>query len=291
MGGGAPAADSSNNLYVATGNAAFDATSAVAPNNDYGDSLLKLSSNLDVMQYFTPSDQSNDDLQDLDFGSGGVTLIDLPASGTNPVHLAAVGGKDGYLYLLDRDKMGGLGDSNAWQRINFGNLIFGTAAFWNSHLYLAGPPNCPGIDVEQCGVRGGLQAFSLDAASAKLNPSPSSVSGALFVGFPGATPSVSSRPDNTNGIVWVLDNSQYCTSFSPGCGPAVLHAYDAGNLANEIWNSTQGVGNAPGNAVKFTVPTIANGRVYVGTRGDNKGGADESTSSPGELDVYGILPN
>jgi hypothetical protein len=277
MGGGAPAIDSSGNLYVATGNAVFDAASAVGPNNDFGDSFLKLSSDLNVLQYFTPSDQSNDDLQDLDFGSGGATLIDLPASGANPVHLVAGGGKDGYLYLLDRDKMGGLGDNNAWQRIGFGNPIFGTAAYWNGHLYLAG-------------LKGNLQGFSLDPAAAMFNFSPSSVSSAVFP-FPGATPSVSSMPDNTNGIVWALDDGQYCTPFSPGCGPAVLHAYDAGNLANELWNSTQGTGNSSGNAVKFTVPTIANGRVYVGTRGDNKGGDDETTPSPGELDVYGVLPN
>jgi hypothetical protein len=277
MGGGAPAVDSSGNLYVTTGNAVFDATSAAAPNNDYGDSFLRLTSDLSVVQYFTPSDQSNDDLQDLDFGSGGATLIDLPANGANPVHLVAGGGKDGYLYLLDRDKMGGLGDTNAWQRINFGNPIFGTAAYWNGHVYLAG-------------LKGSLQVFSLDPKAAKLSSSPSSVSSAVFP-FPGSTPSVSSLPDNTNAIVWALDSGQYCTPFSPGCGPAVLHAYDAGNLANELWNSTQGNGNSAGNAVKFTVPTIANGRVYVGTRGDNKGGADQTTPSPGELDVYGVLPN
>jgi hypothetical protein len=98
-------------------------------------------------------------------------------------------------------------------------------------------------------------------------------------------------PDNSNGIVWALDQSQYCTSQSLGCGPAVLHAYDAGNLANELWNSTQGTGNSAGYAVKFTVPTAANGKVYIGTRGNNTGDVDSSTSIPGELDVYGLLPN
>jgi hypothetical protein len=277
MGGGAPAVDSSNNLYVATGDAAFDVTSSAAPNNDYGDSLLKLSSDLQVTQYFTPSDEANDFLVDLDFGSGGVTLIDLPASGTNPVHLVTGGGKDGYLYLLDRDNLGGLGDGNAWQRIHFSNGIFGTGAFWNGHLYLAGSG-------------GSLQSLSLNAATAMLSASPSSVSNALFP-FPGTTPSVSSRPDSTNGIVWALDNGNYCTPFSPACGPAVLRAYDAGNLAIELWNSTQRIGNAAGNAVKFAVPTVANGRVYVGSRGDNTGGDDGSSSSPGALDVYGLLPN
>jgi hypothetical protein len=98
-------------------------------------------------------------------------------------------------------------------------------------------------------------------------------------------------PDNTNGIVWALDNSQYCTKESPGCGPAVLHAYDAGNLATELWNSTQSAGNSAGNAVKFTVPTVVNGKVYIGTRGNNTGGTDTSTSIPGELEIYGLLPN
>jgi hypothetical protein len=102
---------------------------------------------------------------------------------------------------------------------------------------------------------------------------------------------VTSAPDNSNGIVWALDDGQYCTQQAPGCGPAVLHAYDATNLSTELWNSAQAAGNAAGNAVKFTVPTVANGKVYVGTRGNNTGGADNSTSVPGELDVYGLLHN
>jgi outer membrane protein assembly factor BamB len=95
-------------------------------------------------------------------------------------------------------------------------------------------------------------------------------------GGKGATPSVSASSGSANGIVWALDNSAYGT---PCCsnGPAVLHAYDATNVGTELWNSTQGSGNAAGNAVKFTVPTVANGKVYVGTRS--------------ELSVYGLLPN
>jgi Putative Ig domain len=278
MGGSAPAADSSNNLYLITGNATFNATNSSAPNNDYGDSFLKLSSNLTLSQYFTPSDQLTDNANDQDFGSAGAAiLVDLPVNGSNPTHLVIGGGKDAYLYLLNRDSMGGLGDTNAWQRFNFGNSIFATGAFWNSNFYLAGKD-------------GKLQAFSLNSTTAKMNTPATSLSGTSF-GFPGATPSVSSTPANTNGIVWALDNSQYCTPQSPGCGPAVLHAYDASNLATELWNSTQGTGNSAGNAVKFTVPTVANGKVYVGTRGNNTGSADSSTSIPGELDVYGLLPN
>jgi hypothetical protein len=278
MGGGAPAVDSSNNLYLITGNATFDATNSSAPNNDYGDSFLKLNSSLAVSQYFTPSDQSSDNGNDDDFGSGGAAiLVDLPVNGSNPTHLVIGGGKDGYLYVLNRDIMGGLGDTNAWQRFNFGNGIFATGAFWNSKFYLAGDS-------------GKLQAFSLNSTTAKMNTPAFSVSDAYF-GFPGSTPSVSSTPANTNGIVWALDNSLYCTPQSSGCSPTVLYAYDATSLTTELWDSTQGSGTSPGNAVKFAVPTVANGKVYVGTRGNNTGGADSSTSIPGELDVYGLLPN
>jgi hypothetical protein len=95
-----------------------------------------------------------------------------------------------------------------------------------------------------------------------------------------------------NGIIWGLDNHQFCTQQAPNCGPTVLHAYDATNVSTELWNSSQAAGNRDqaGNAVKFTVPTVANGKVYVGTRGNNTGGAANTTTVPGELDVYGLLP-
>jgi Putative Ig domain len=274
MGGGAPAADSSNNVYLLTGNGNFDANSATAPNNDYGDSFLKLSSTLTVSQYFTPSDQATDNADDADFGSGGAAiLVDQPSS---PVpHLVIGGGKDGYLYLLNRDAMGGYGDSSAVQRLNFGQGIFGTGAFWNNYFYLGG-------------IGGSLQGYTFNTTSGMLNTSNVALSPETFA-FPGTTPSVSSSGTN-NGIVWALNNGSYCTPQSPGCGPAVLHAYEATNISSELWDSSQGTGNSAGNAVKFTVPTVANGKVYVGTRGNNQGGSDSSTSTPGELDVYGLLP-
>ena len=272
MGGGAPAADSSNNLYLITGNGTFDATNSTAPNNDYGDSFLKLKSGLTVSQYFTPSDQASDNASDLDFGSGGAAiLVDQP---TSPVtHLVIGGGKDGYLYLLNRDALGGLGDPNAWQRFYTGNGIFATGAFWNGQYYVAGSG-------------GHLQAYSFNAVTGMFGLSSVPQSPSTF-SFPGSTPSVSSS-GMTNGIVWALNNGNFCTTQSPGCGPAVLHAYDATDVASEIWNSTQGTGNAAGNAVKFAVPTVANGKVYVGTRGNNIGGVTSSTTIPGELDVYGL---
>lgn len=275
MGGGAPAADQSNNLYLITGNATFDATSPTAPNNDYGDSFLKLTSSLAVSQYFTPSNQASDNANDADFGSGGAAILVDQTSGPVP-HLVIGGGKDGYLYLLNRDAMGGLGDANAWQRFSFGNPIFATGSFWNNTFYMAA-------------VNGPLQAFAFNTSTGKFNTSNASQSSAAY-GFPGSTPSVSSS-GTTNGIVWALNNGNYCTDQSGGCGPVVVHAYDGSNLATELWNSTQGTGNSAGNAVKFTVPTIANGKVYVGTRGNNSGGGTLSSTIPGELDVYGLLPN
>ena len=273
MGGGAPAADSSNNLYFITGNGNFDANSTTSPNNDYGDSFIKLTSSFSVADWFTPSDQNTDNSNDLDFGSGGAAILVDQTSG--PVaHLVIGGGKDGFLYLLNRDNMGHFGDSNARQRFGISNSIFATAAFWNNTLYIGG-------------VGGHLKAFPFNPSTGLFTTTASSQSSSSY-GFPGTTPAVSSS-GSTNGIAWALNDSQYCTPQSPGCGPAVLHAYDATNLATELWNSTQGTGNTAGFAVKFTVPTVANGKVYIGTRGNDTGSGTSST--PGELDVYGLLPN
>ena len=292
MSGGAPAIDSSGNLYLITGNGIFDATRATAPNNDYGDSFLKLTSALTVSQYFTPSDESSDNNSDKDFGAGGAAiLVDLPVNGSNPTHLVIGGGKDSFLYLLSRDNMGGFGDANAWQRFSVDNTnfppIFATGAFWNNNFYLAATASK-------------LQAYAFNVSTALMTTLPTSTSSSTFgvrnAAFPGAvggsTPSVSSS-GTSNGIVWALDNALYCTPQSPGCGATVLHAYDATNLATELWNSSQAAGSRDqaGNAIKFTVPTVANGKVYVGTRGNNTGGDDSSTTVPGELEIYGLLPN
>ena len=276
MSGAAPAVDSSNNIYLITGNAIFDANSSTPPNNDYGDSLLKLNSNLTVSQYFTPSNEATDNSNDFDFGSGGAAiLVDLPANGNNPTHLIVGGGKDGYLYLLNRDNMGGLGDSHSLQRFSVGYDIFSTGAFWNNNLYIGG-------------VGYPLYAYRLNPSTVQFS-SFTSRSSETFQ-YPGITPSVSAT-GTTNGIVWALDTSAHCISGTTTCGPVVLHAFDATNLATELWNSSMVAGDAAGNAVKFTVPTVANGKVYVGTRGNNTGGVYGSTSVSGELNVYGLKPN
>jgi hypothetical protein len=275
MGGGAPSADGNNNIYLIIGNATFDATNGSAPNNDYGDSFLQLTSSLAVSSYFSPSDQASDNANDQDFGAGGAAVVLNLTSGSLK-HLVIGGGKDGGLYLLNGDNMGGFGDSNAYQHFNIGHGIFATGAFWNNSFYIAG-------------VHGPLTSYSFNTSTNMFNTSISSQSSTSY-GFPGASPSVSSS-GTSNGIVWALDNANYCTTQAPGCGPAVLHAYDATSLTNDLWNSSLVSADAGGNAVKFTLPTVANGKVYVGTRGNNTGGVFGSTSVSGELDIYGLKPN
>jgi hypothetical protein len=278
MGGGAPAADSSNNLYFITGNGTYDGIA------NFGDSIMRLgtsgglgTSNAD---WFTPSNQASLDANDTDLGSGGaVVLIDLPAPAPVP-HLLIGGGKQGILYLLDRTNLGHFTPNNGGtvQFFPASTAIFATPAFWQNKLYYAAD-----------GDR--LKAFSLDPAQGLFTPtagpSPSSESSNVF-GFPGATPSISSNAA-TSGVVWATDSGQYCTNQSLGCGPVVLHAYDATNLRLELWNSSMVAADVAGFAVKFTVPTVTNGKVYIGTRG-NDNGAGTSTVL-GELDVYALKPN
>ncbi len=286
MSGAAPAADSSA-LYVVTGNGGFDAAKTTQPNNDYGDSLLKLSNNLKVLQYFTPTNEQSNNAANNDFGAGGAPVLANLPSGSPITHMAIAGGKDGNLFIVNRDSLGGFGDAKAWQQISIGaegdlnedtpGVIFSVPALWNNYLYIAG-------------ARGPLKAFRLDPSTARFTQVGTTTAPAAGFSYPGSTPSVSSQ-GTTNGIVWILDNGQYCTPASPGCGPSVLHAYDATNVATELWNSSHVSTDLAGNAVKFVVPTIANGKVYVGTRGNNKGGGYRPMSNPGELDVYGLKPN
>ncbi len=264
MSGGAPAFDSANNLYVITGNGDYDGV------NDFGDSILKLNSSLILQDWFTPSVQGTLDANDLDLGSGGaVVLVDLPSSAIP--HILIGGGKGtnllGQLYVINRDP--GLMGQNATpdksvQQFDLNGMIYSTAAFWQNTIYIAavGQP---------------LSAYALNPSTSMFNTTPTSQS-AHFYGFPGVTPSVSSQ-GSTQGIVWALDtNSTTAGNASGTNGPAVLYAYDALNLGAQLYSSdtTIGAANAAGNAVKFCVPVVANGKVYVGTQT--------------ELTVFGLLP-
>jgi hypothetical protein len=265
MAGGAPAADSSGGLYLSTGNGTFDSV-----NNNFGDTVLKLdtSAGLAVNDWFTPFNQSNLEIQDIDLGSSGIVL--LPDQSSGPAHLMVTGGKEGKLYLLNRDSMGHFcssctattGDTNTVQSFDASIAIFGIPAFWHNGLYFAG-------------VADKLSLFPFNPATGQFDTTPASQS-SLTYGFPGATPSISSQA-SSNGIVWAIDSSQFGIPKNVG-GPAVLHAYDATNLGIELWNSSQAADNRDqaSQAVKFTVPTVVNGRVYIGT---------QTT-----VEVYGLLP-
>ena len=275
MAGGAPAFDAAGNLYASTGNGTFDASSA-PPNTDYGNTLIKISTSasLTVTSWFTPYDQDLLNMQDLDLGSSGVVI--LPDQASAPTHLLIAAGKEGKAYLLNRDSLGSYcsgcpSDTNVVQSfVAFQNLgsFWGTPAFWQNHLYLGGTQEPPAAGDT-------IKLFDFNPATGLFNSTPASQSGAIF-GYPGSIPSVSSQGAN-DGILWDADISAYGVP-APRQGPAVLHAYDATNLGSELWNSTQAASNRDqaGNAVKFTVPTVANGKVYIGTRT--------------EVDVYGLLP-
>jgi hypothetical protein len=276
MAGGAPAIDAAHNLYMITGNGDWDGV------NEFGDSVIKLNpSSLTISDWFTPAGQDALAQNDFDFGSGGaVVLVDVPTA-PNP-HMLIGGGKgasfNGELYVLKRDNLGHLitGDTQIIQKIIVGAGIFSTEAYWNNTIYAAGAGTT-------------LKSYALDTTSGLFNTStvPQTPTG---FSFPGTTPAISSS-GTTNGIVWAIQINNYGTSNggSKTATPAVLHAYDATNIATELWNSSMSSNDTAGNAVKFTVPTIANGKVYVPTRGD-----DTTTNVPtvrGRIDVYGLKPN
>jgi hypothetical protein len=246
MGGGGLVEDADHSLFVATGNGSFNALNN-AGGTEYGDSIIRFSttSSLVVTDYFTPFDQQFLADNDLDLGSGGVMLLpDQP--GPYP-HLLVGCGKEGTIYVVNRDMMttgnnhynNGGNDDAVLQTFSLTSGSFSTPAYFNGTLYYVG-------------VGQGMKAFSITNGTFDIFPTST---GPRTFGFPGATPSISANGSD-NGIVWALQNA----------APAVLAAYDATDLSSEIYDSTQAPGNRDqlANAVKFVVPTVANGKVYVG---------------------------
>lgn len=240
--GGGPACDTNGNIFVMTGNGTFDGPAY----NDYGDSFLKLSSTngLQLADYFTPFNQDALSSVDQDLGSGGPVLLPDSVGSVAHPHLLVGCGKEGKIYLLDRDNMGQFNPTNDSQIVQeLPNAVGGTwslPAYFNNTLYYLGS-----FDV--------LNAFNVSQA---IISTPPSSSGSTVFSFPGATPSVSANGTN-NAIVWVIQ-----AGTSGISGPGVLRAYNATNVALELYNS-HSAGEDPGLAVKFAVPTVANGKVYV----------------------------
>ncbi len=248
--GGGLCADTNGYIYFMTGNGTFDGPT----NHDYADSFLKLSATngLNLLDYFTPYNQQDLANKDNDLGAGGTMLLPDSAGSAAHQHLLIGGGKEGTLYLVDRDGPMGhfnpLNDSNDVETLYFvvGGL-WSSPAYFNNHIYYQGSGDA-------------LKAFPISNAS--LAASPDSQSG-FSVGFPGSTPSISAN-GTANGIVWTIQSDAYGSS-----GPEVLHACNAANVSQELYNSSLvsgGTRDNPGGAVKFTVPTVANGKVYVGAQ-------------------------
>jgi outer membrane protein assembly factor BamB len=252
MSGGGPAADSAGNIYVLTANGAFETTmdaNGFPSAHDYGNSFLKISTaggSLSVADYFTMYNEVAESSADQDLGSGGEMLLPDLTDSTNTVrHLVIGAGKDGNIYVVDRDSMGKFkssGNSQIWQQLSgaLASGIFSTPAYFNGTVYYGD-------------VGATLKAFAI--SSAKLAAAPQSQSATQFA-YPGTAPSVSAN-GTSSAIVWAHENTD----------PAVLHAYDATNLANELYNSNQAAGNRDhfGTGNKFITPAVADGKVFVGT--------------------------
>ena len=249
--GSGPAGDSLFNTYFATGNGTFDVNTG---GTDYGQSIVKLappsSNTFAVLDYFTPYNGPSLNNGDFDIGSGGVVLLPDQTKGPH-AHLLVQGDKVGNIYLVNRDNMGHYNSQNNNQIVQYITSaetgMWNSPAWWNNTLYIGGSGDF-------------LKAFSFNTTTGLFSTTPSSQSPKVFP-YPGTTPSISAN-QSSNGIVWALDN----TTFKKSTG-AVLHAYDATNLATELYKSSQNSSrDNPGGAVKFTVPTIANGKVYVPTQ-------------------------
>lgn len=267
MAGAGPAADEAGNVFLLDGNGAFDQTldaNGFPSQGDFGNAFVKLSTNgsLVVADYFATFNTVEQSAADLDLGSGGALVLpDLDDDSGNVRHLAVGTGKDGNIYVVDRDNMGKFNSSinNIYQEVPRassapGGLLNGvtsTPAYFNSMVYF-------GADGDN------LRSFTISGA--RLSSTPATISDNMFP-YPGVTPSISAN-GNDGAILWAVENGS----------TAALHAYDANNLGTELYNSNEaGTRDQFGAGNKFIVPTVAHGMVYVG--------------APNGVAVFGLLPS
>ena len=261
MSGAAPAADLNGDLYFLDANGTFDTqldSNDFPVNGDFGNSFLRLSTSpiLTVADYFTMSGTVAESNADEDLGAGGaVVLLDLTDNGGHVHQLAVGAGKDSVIYVVDRNAMGKFNSTsdNIYQEISgaLGGQVFSKPAVFNNTVYYGAAGDS-------------IRAFPI--VSAMLATTASSKTSHSFT-YPGATPTVSANGSN-DAILWAVENSN----------PAVLHAYDATNLATELYNSNQAANSRDhfGAGNKFMVPIVVNGKVFVGT--------------PNGVAVFGLLP-
>ena len=254
--GGGPAADSNHNIYFSTGDGTFDVNSGGV---DYSDSVLKLSSGrLSLLDYFTPSNQLMLEDQALDLGSGGVLL--MPPQSTTPHNLLVTAGKQNLIYVINRDNLGHYTLSQVVQENRNIKGLFSTPTFWNNRLYFAGSDYTGDDSPRVFSVSGG-----------RMSTYPTSQAG--IYPYPGAVTVVSANGTN-NGILWALQHG------GTSSGNDVLHAYNALNLTNQLYNSDQaGSRDLPGVVGnQFESILVDNGKVYVPSTGQH------------QLSIYGLLP-
>ena len=257
----APAADNSGNIFLLNGNGTFETSldeNGFPKQKDFGNCFLKLSTDgaLSVADYFTMSNTVAESAADEDLGSGGpIVLPDLQDAAGHVKRLAVGAGKDAHIYVVDRDDMGKFhADGNhVYQDVSeaLSGSVFSMPAYFANTVYFGA-------------VGDSIKAF--DILNAELSTTPSQHTGNNFI-YPGSTPSISA--DGTrNAILWAVENAN----------PAVLHAYDADDISQELYNSNQASGGRDqfGSGNKFITPMIVNGKVYVGT-----------TNGVG---VFGLLP-
>jgi chitodextrinase len=257
--GAGPALDSSGNVWVETANGNFDGSI------NFGDSVVKLSSSGSLLDFFTPYYQDTLRANDVDLGSGGVLILPASVGSTAHPNLAVATGKPGGMYLLDQSNLGQFNSTsnNDVQEVfpqglnttTIGGGVFGQTAYWNGNLYISV-------------IGDNLRQFPISNAS--IAATSTSNSSETF-SYPGVIPTISAN-SASGAIVWALEIGGY----TPG-NPVILHAYNATNLASEIYTSPSSGAGAAGIAVKFSVPTVANGKVYAGGQGS--------------LTVFGLLPN
>ncbi|MGH9746658.1 MAG: IPT/TIG domain-containing protein [Candidatus Acidiferrales bacterium] len=256
--GNAPAIDASGNIYFETGNGFYDGGA------NFADSVIKLSPGGVKQDSFTPFDQQIMQNNDIDLGSSNpIILPDSVGSVAHP-HLMIAMGKVGVIYLLDQTNMGGY---NAAANQDVGEVtimfntsssikgFFGQPAYWNENLYEV----VVGDSIRQLPISNGSIATSSTSHTTNT------------FSYRAGTPVVSAS-GTTNGIVWMLDDAGYQTSV-----PAVLYAYNATNLGTMLYSSPASGAGALPVPVKFPVPIVANGKVYVGGQK--------------AFSVHGLLPN
>jgi hypothetical protein len=249
--GAAPSVDPAGYIYVVTGNGTFDVNKGDV---DWGDSFLKFDGSLSVQDYFTPDDQLKLSKGDLDLGSGAGLIV--PAQkGKFPDEILSAG-KEGLIYVVNRASMGKFnGSKNDVIQTVTGSAggYWSSAAYWNNTVYFSGQADY-------------LSQYTL--VKGVLSTSPVFQVPTKFA----ATPSISANGSN-NAILWAIER----TTINGKVEPAVLHAYAAAKVSEELYNSDQaGQRDILGPGITFSAPTIMNGKVYVGTAS--------------ELDALGLFP-